>query len=131
MEIGAIGSQNYNYSEIPKKVEKNSAPVEEKSETQTTMSTDEVDAEIEELKKRRLELKKNLQTSSDENLQKELSQIENELRLKDNDEYRKQHAKIISNIDLKVWKKFCEIKKLSQRQRSLRFFLFDSDKKFF
>ena len=58
MEIGAIGSQNYNYAEIPKKIEKNSGPVEEKSETKTTLSTDEVDAEIEELKKRRLELKK-------------------------------------------------------------------------
>jgi len=102
MEIGAIGSQNYNYAEIPKKVEKISEPVEEKSETQTTMSTDEVDAEIEELKKRRLELKKSLQTSCDENLQKELSQVENELRLKDNDEYRKQHAKIISGVDLKI-----------------------------
>ena len=53
MEIGAVGSQNYNYAEIPKKIEKNSAPVKEKSETQTTLSTDEVDAEIEELKKRR------------------------------------------------------------------------------
>ena len=102
MEIGAVGSQNYNYAEIPKKIEKNSAPVKEKSETQTTLSTDEVDAEIEKLKKCRLELKKNLQTSSEENLQKELAQIENELRLKDNDEYRKQHAKIISGVDLKV-----------------------------
>ena len=103
MEIGAVGSQNYNYAEIPKKVEKNSVePVEEKSETQTTMSTDKVDAEIDELKNRRLELKKSLQTSSDENLQKELQQIENELRLKDNDEYRKSHAKIISGVDLKI-----------------------------
>ena len=102
MEIGAVGSQNYNYVEIPKKIEKNSAPAEEKSETQMTLSTDEVDEEIEELKNRRAELKKSLQTSGDENLQKELKQIENELRLKDNDEYRKQHAKIISGVDLKV-----------------------------
>ena len=104
MEINAIGSHNYqNYPDIPKKVEKSfDEPIEEKSESKTTLSTDEVDAEIEKLKSKRIELKKSLQLSNDEDLQKQLNQIENELRLKDNDDYRKQHAKIISGVDLKI-----------------------------
>ena len=105
MEINAVESQNYqNYNDIPKRIEKPSdnEPIEEKSKTKTTISTDEVDSEIEELKSKRLELKKSLQLSYDENLQKQLNQIENELKLKDNDEYRKQHSKIISGIDINV-----------------------------
>ena len=104
VEINAIGSHNYqNYSDIPKKVEKSSSePIEEKSESKTTLSPDEVDAEIEKLKSKRIELKKSLQLSNDEDLQKQLNKIENELRLKNNDDYRKQHAKIISGVDLKI-----------------------------
>ena len=105
MEINAVKNQNYqNYNDIPKKIEKSSEneSVEEKSKTKTTISTDEVDSEIKELKSKRLELKKSLQLSYDENLQKKLNQIENELKLKDNDEYRKQHSKIISGIDINV-----------------------------
>lgn len=99
MEIGSIGQNFSSYNEIPKK---KSEPAEEKSAEKTTISTDEVDKEIEDLKSRRMELKKSLRASGDENLQTELTQVENELRLKDNDEYRKSHAKVFSAVDLKV-----------------------------
>ena len=104
MEINSISNSNYqNYNDIPKKVEnlKNDEPSQD-SEKMLTLSTDDVDSEIEDLKSQRLKLKNAIKTSDDEKLQEQLNRIENELRLKDNDEYRKQHAKVISGIDLKI-----------------------------
>ena len=104
MEINSINHSSYqNYNDIPKKVEnpKNDEPNQD-SEKMLTLSTDDVDSEIEDLKSQRLKLKNAIKTSNDEKLQEQLNRIENELRLKDNDEYRKQHAKVISGIDLKI-----------------------------
>ena len=100
MEIKAVGSQNYQSYNAPKKIEP--PPAEEKSADTTTLSTDEVDSEIEDLKLQRAKLKNSLKISGDEDLQKQLTQIENELRLKDNDEYRKAHAKIIGGVDFTI-----------------------------
>lgn len=101
MEIKAVGSQNYQSYDSPKK---SAAPpaVAEKPAEITTLSTDEVDAEIAELKSRRADLQQTLKISRNDNLQRQLSQIENELRVKDNDEYRRQHAKIVSGVDFQV-----------------------------
>ena len=104
MEINGISHLNYqNYNDIPKKTEnpKNDEPIQD-SEKILTLSTDDVDSEIEDLKSQRLRLKNAIKTSNDEKLQDQLNQIENELHLKDNDEYRKQHAKVISGLDLKI-----------------------------
>ena len=62
----------------------------------STVNTDKVDREIEELKEKREQLKQQISTMKDprkaEDLKKRLSQIENELRKKDNDAYRSQNA---------------------------------------
>ena len=61
-----------------------------------TGNTDQVDREIEALKKKQAELKQQLSAETDEaairELKQELSQVERELRQKDNDAYRRQHT---------------------------------------
>ena len=59
-------------------------------------NTDEVDREIEKLKKKQQELEQRLNTETDEakikDLECQLAQVERELKQKDNDTYRRQHA---------------------------------------
>ncbi len=59
-------------------------------------NTDKVDREIEKLKKKQEELKRQINSETDdtkiEELEKKLAQVEGELRLKDNDAYRRRHA---------------------------------------
>ena len=61
-----------------------------------TCSTDQVDREIEHLKKRQQELERQINSETDskqiEELRKKLAQVERELSQKDNDTYRRQHA---------------------------------------
>lgn len=61
-----------------------------------TGSTDQVDREIERLKRKRDELKEQISRETDpskaERLEKMLAQVERELRQKDNDVYRRQHS---------------------------------------
>ena len=79
---------------------KASAPAGKSAEEKTaTANTDEVDREIEKLKKKKAQLKQEIAQTKDapdkqEDLKKQLSQVEEELRRKDNDAYRRQHAKI-------------------------------------
>lgn len=65
-----------------------------KAET-CTGSTDQVDREIERLKKKKERLEQQINSETDEAKKKELeaklAQVENELRQKDNDAYRRQH----------------------------------------
>lgn len=67
-----------------------------KEEERCTGNTDRVDREIEQLKKRREELKRLLHTETSEanvkNLEKQLAQVERELRQKDNDAYRRRNT---------------------------------------
>ena len=60
-------------------------------------STDEVDREIEKLKKKQKELEQQLGAETDpdraKELERQLAQVEGELRQKDNDTYRRQHTK--------------------------------------
>lgn len=59
-------------------------------------STDQVDREIEKLKKQRQELEQRLNTETDEakikELERQLAQVEQELKQKDSDAYRERHA---------------------------------------
>jgi len=67
---------------------------EDKAET-TTCNTDQVDREIEQLKKRHEELEEHLRTAAPEQaeaIQQQLDQVEQELAQKDNDSYRRQHT---------------------------------------
>ena len=61
-----------------------------------TGSTDQVDREIDRLKRKRDELKEQISRETDpskaERLEKMLAQVERELRQKDNDVYRRQHS---------------------------------------
>ena len=61
-----------------------------------TCSTDKVDREIENLKKRQQELGRQINSETDnkkiEELRKELAQVERELSQKGNNTYRRQHA---------------------------------------
>lgn len=61
-----------------------------------TCNTDQVDREIEKLKREQQELEKQLHSETDDakirSLEKRLAQVESELRQKDNDAYRRQHA---------------------------------------
>ncbi|MCI9122082.1 MAG: hypothetical protein HFG00_11260 [Oscillibacter sp.] len=70
---------------------------EDKDET-WECNTDQVDREIEKLKKKQQELEQRLHTETDEakiqDLEQQLSQVEQELRQKDNDMYRRQHASV-------------------------------------
>ncbi len=78
---------------------KSSAPAKKSAEEKKCIAnTDEVDREIEKLKKKKAQLKQEIaQTKDDpdkqENLKKQLSQVEEELKRKDNDTYRRQHTK--------------------------------------
>lgn len=67
----------------------------EKAET-CTGNTDQVDREIEKLKKKQAELERQISSETDDTkikeLEKKLAQVKNELRQKDNDAYRRQHA---------------------------------------
>ncbi len=60
-------------------------------------NTDDVDREIERLKKKKQELLEQLNSRQDpakaEALKKQLNQVEQELRQKDNDTYRRAHSK--------------------------------------
>lgn len=66
---------------------------------QVTSNTDQVDREIERLKKRQSELEQQLQSETDESkravLEQQLVQVETELLQKDNDTYRRQHSTFI------------------------------------
>ena len=61
-----------------------------------TCNTDNVDREIEKLKKRQEELERQINSETDDTkikeLEKKLAQVESELSQKDNDTYRRQHA---------------------------------------
>ena len=61
-----------------------------------TGNTDQVDREIEKLKKKKEQLERQISSETDETkkkgLEAKLSQVENELRQKDNDAYRRQHT---------------------------------------
>ena len=68
---------------------------DKKAET-CTGNTDQVDREIERLKKKKEQLERQINSETDETKKKELesklSQVETELRQKDNDAYRRQHT---------------------------------------
>lgn len=68
----------------------------ERPEEKWEGNTDQVDREIEKLKKKKEELEQRLGTETDEakirELERRLAQVERELRQKDNDTYRRQHA---------------------------------------
>lgn len=78
---------------------KSSAPAKKSAQGKECIAnTDEVDREIEKLKKKKAQLKQEIaQTKDDpdrqEDLKKQLSQVEEELKRKDNDTYRRQHTK--------------------------------------
>ncbi|MCI9331573.1 MAG: hypothetical protein HFG05_05290 [Oscillibacter sp.] len=61
-------------------------------------NTDQVDREIEKLKKKQQQLEQRLGTETDEakikDLERQLSQVKQELKQKDNDTYRRQHATV-------------------------------------
>ena len=65
-------------------------------EEKYSCNTDEVDREIEALKKARQELKLRLSAETDEvkarELERQLAQVERELERKDSDAYRRRHA---------------------------------------
>ena len=67
-----------------------------KKEETCTGNTDQVDREIERLKKEKEQLERQINSETDEAKRKELesklSQVENELRQKNNDAYRRQHT---------------------------------------
>ena len=76
-------------------------PKKDKSNV-TVAKTDNVDAEIQKLKNKKLKLEQQISVATNPNadLQKQLAQIENELRQKDNDTYRKAHAQFSNGIDI-------------------------------
>lgn len=85
----------------PKKSEdkSNKAPANSSSNggLQCTVDTDQVDAEIKNLKKEKQQIEQEIkQSDGDEakkqQLEEQLKEIDNELRTKDSDAYRKQHA---------------------------------------
>lgn len=68
---------------------------DKKAET-CTGNTDQVDREIERLKKKKEQLERQINSETDDakrkKLESKLSQVENELSQKDNDAYRRQHT---------------------------------------
>ena len=78
------------------KPEESSQPEKEKKGKITTCDTSRVDREIENLKKRREQLKRQLEGTADpqkaQKLEQKLAQVEAELAQKDNDAYRRQNA---------------------------------------
>ncbi len=71
---------------------------DEKPLNVTAMNTDQVDREIERLRKKVKELKSQLDRTQEgpeqKRLERQLKQAESDLKRKDNDTYRRQHAKI-------------------------------------
>lgn len=71
-------------------------PASEKNVQRCICSTDQVDREIERLKKKQAELERQISTQTGEGqirgLEQKLAQVESELAQKDNDTYRRQHA---------------------------------------
>lgn len=80
----------------PPEPEESSQPEKEKKGKITTCDTSRVDREIEALKKRREQLKRQLESAADpdkaQRLEQKLAQVEAELAQKDNDAYRRQNA---------------------------------------
>lgn len=80
----------------PPEPEESSQPEKEKKGKITTCDTSRVDREIEALKKRREQLKRQLESAADpdkaQRLEQKLVQVEAELAQKDNDAYRRQNA---------------------------------------
>mgnify|MGYP001025538767 FL=1 len=80
----------------PPEPEESSQPEKEKKGKITTCDTSRVDREIEALKKRREQLKRQLESAADpqkaQKLEQKLAQVEAELTQKDNDAYRRQNA---------------------------------------
>lgn len=85
----------------PKKSEDKSNKVPEHSSSngglQCTVNTDQVDAEIKNLKKEKQQIEQEIKQSDGDDakkqqLEEQLKEINNELRTKDSDAYRKQHA---------------------------------------
>lgn len=75
------------------------APVKKANENKAescTGNTDQVDREIENLKKKRDELERQISAETDDakvkELEQQLAQVERELSQKDNDTYRRQHT---------------------------------------
>lgn len=88
------------YFDDPERAEKGAEGPERKNgggEERCAGSTDEVDREIEKLKKKKEDLERRLSTETDEarikDLERRLAQTERELREKDNDAYRRRHAR--------------------------------------
>ena len=69
---------------------------EKKGPEQCTANTDQVDREIERLKKQKEALERQIDVQTDDvkikELERKLDQVERELAQKDNDTYRRQHA---------------------------------------
>jgi len=67
----------------------------------TKASTDNVDAEIKQLKNKKAQLEQKISSEpNSSDLQRQLALIENELRQKDNDTYRKAHTIFSNGIDI-------------------------------
>ena len=85
-------------SEKTDDTEKDSSAAEDNSDDQkTTMNTDRVDNEIDQLKTKERQLALQLEMASDSQkdaIQRQITQIENELLWKDTDTYRQEHAVI-------------------------------------
>ena len=88
------------YFDDPERAEKGAEGPERKNgggEERCAGSTDEVDREIERLKKKKEDLERRLSTETDEarikDLERRLAQTERELREKDNDAYRRRHTR--------------------------------------
>ena len=86
-------------AEDPSQAEKGAKEPEKKGGKEAERcagNTDQVDREIEKLKKKQEELERRLSTETDETkvreLERQLAQVARELKQKDNDTYRKQHA---------------------------------------
>ena len=93
-EEGTPGLEGPEQSKIAKKLEEKGRKGEN-----FVGNTDQVDREIEKLKKRQTELKQRLNAETDgvkiKDLKRQLAQVERELSQKDNDIYRKRHMKIM------------------------------------
>ena len=104
MQVNGIsGEQSYRPAEAKEASEAVNRPGAEKTPEQkteqTTVNTDQVDREIEHLKKKKQALEQQLRTAQNEQqreaLERELQMIESALSFKDNDMYRKQNAIMI------------------------------------
>ena len=87
------------YFDDPERADDNPAPAMKATEDKTercTGSTDQVDREIERLRRRKETLEQQIRSQTDEakikDLERKLTQVERELAQKDNDTYRRQHT---------------------------------------